>query len=366
VAKNFHSKPFDEGTRIKLDLFGDYIREWLPVWILRAEPGVPITIADFFAGPGRDANGLAGSPLIALAQIRESADLIHQNRATIRLELNELAKRKAAILEDVMRSEGIPSDLCEYRVRSLDFQAAFDDLYPNLRTGPNLLILDQQGMKAMSDAVFKRIIALRRTDFLFFIASSSIRRFVDHPYFQNHLRIPSGHISSSTFNDTHRAVTRYYRQLAGDDRSLFLGNFAIKKGSNIYGLIFGSRHPFGLEKFLRVCWKTDPDRGEANFDIDDDRLDSRIPHLFPEMDQPKKLSVFEAALRSKILDGAMKTDGEVYVESLQEGFLPAHGKTVLRDLIREGRIMVVGGQPRVSKNGYAEPHRLKVIPNGAV
>lgn len=161
-------------------------------------------------------------------------------------------------------------------------------------------------------------------------------------------------------------MTSYYRQLAGAGRPLFIGTFSIKKGSNIYGLIFGSRHPLGLEKFLRVCWKTDPDRGEANFDIDDDRLQATAPHLFPEMDRPKKLNGFESDLRAKILNGAIKTDGDVYVESLQEGFLPNNGREVLQKLVREGRVAIVGGRPRVSKEGYMEPRRLEIIANGAI
>jgi hypothetical protein len=266
-----------------------------------------------------------------------------------------------------MGSEDIPTSLCEYEVTSLDFDHAFEALYPKLQGGPNLLILDQQGMKAISDEVFKRILALSRTDFLFFIASSSIRRFEEHPDFQKHLKIPKGAISGSTFNDTHRAVTSYYRQLAAKaSEQFFLGNFSIKKGSNVYGLIFGSHHPLGLEKFLRVCWKTDPERGEANFDIDDDRLDAATPHLFPEMDQPKKLTVFQQALRSKILEGKLGTDGDVYIEALQEGFLPADAKSVLRTLAREKRVLVSGGQPRVSKTGYAEPRNLEVVSDGSI
>jgi hypothetical protein len=266
-----------------------------------------------------------------------------------------------------MESEDIPTSLCEYEVTNLDFDHAFEALYPKLQGGPNLLILDQQGMKAISDEVFKRILALSRTDFLFFIASSSIRRFEEHPYFQKHLKIPKGAISGSTFNDTHRAVTSYYRELAAKTGAqFFLGNFSIKKGSNVYGLIFGSHHPLGLEKFLRVCWKTDPERGEANFDIDDDRLDATTPHLFPEMDQPKKLTVFQQALHSKILEGKLGTDGDVYVEALQEGFLPADAKSVLRTLVREKRVLVSGGQPRVSKIGYAEPRTLEVVSDGSI
>ena len=365
MARNFHRKPFDEGTRVKLGLFRDYTREWLPVWLSLARPNVPITVADFFAGPGEDSDGVPGSPLIALEELRQSSDLISQKRATVRLLLNEASRAKAENLRTTMEAQNIPSSLCRCDIQNLNFEDAFAAVYPELSAGPNLLILDQQGVKEISDEVFKRILSLPRTDFLFFIASSSIRRFERHPYFQKHLKIPKGAITSATFNDTHRAVTQYYRDLAtSNGEDYFLGSFSIKKGSNIYGLIFGSHHPLGLEKFLRICWKADPERGEANFDIDDDRLDSGTPHLFAEMDQPRKLTMFQAAIRSKILIGEHKTDRDIYLDTLQEGFLPSEGKAVLRELVKSGEVRVLGGQPRVSRLGYDDPRGLEVVADG--
>ena len=368
MARNFHQNPFDEGTRVKLGLFRDYTREWLPVWLSQASPNEPITVADFFAGPGKDSEGVAGSPLIVLRELRQSSDLIEEKRAKVRLLLNEASGAKADDLRTTMDSQSIPSSLCSWAVQNLEFEDAFAEVYPKLSDGPSLLILDQQGMKEVSDEVFKRILSLPRTDFLFFIASSSIRRFESHPYFQKHLKIPKGAITSATFNDTHRAVKQYYRDVAtADGDQYFLGSFSIKKGSNIYGLIFGSSHPLGLEKFLRICWKADPERGEANFDIDEDQLDSSAPHLFSEMDQPRKLTMFQRDVRARILAGKLTTDRDVYLDALQEGFLPAKGKAVLRELLKSGQIRVEGGQqPRVSMTGYGDPRSLEVVTNGAV
>lgn len=365
MARNFHRAAFDEGTKVKLGLFRDYTREWLPVWLSQARPQTPITIGDFFAGPGADSEGAPGSPLIVLEELRQSSELIREKGARVKLLLNEASKSKAKSLRRTMEAQEVPTGLCAWEVNSLKFEEAFAAAIPTLDRGPTLLILDQQGMKEVSDAVFTTILNLPRTDFLFFIASSSIRRFETHPYFQKHLRIPSGSISSTTFNDTHRAVTQYYRRLAtAAGNEYFLGSFSIKKGSNIYGLIFGSHHPLGLEKFLRVCWKADPERGEANFDIDDDRLDPDAPRLFPEMDRPRKLTVFQQETQVRILRGELASDRDVYIHTLQEGFLPSDGKAVVRELVKSGQVKVAGGQPRVSRLGYDEPRSLEILTNG--
>ncbi len=367
MGRNFHRKPFGEATRTKLGLFRDYTREWLPVWLSQARPGTTITIADFYAGPGQDSDGFPGSPLIALGELRRFDDLIRSSGAKVKLLLNEKAKTKAADLRATIESQSIASSLCTFGIRSLDFEDAFAEAYPELQAGPNLLILAQQGMKGISDRVFQKILKLPRTDFLFFVASSHLRRFEMHPNIQRHLEIPRGAITNSEFNDTHRAVTRYYRDMAtSKGEQYFLGTFSIKKGSNIYGVIFGSHHPLGFDKFLRVCWKVDPERGEANFDIDADRLVLDEPRLWAEMDQPRKLTMFRRSVQGKILNGEIKSDRDVYLESLQEGVLPAEGRAVLLDLVKSGRVRVVGGQPRVSMLGYDEPRNLEVVIDGAI
>jgi hypothetical protein len=51
--RNLHQKPFDEGTRDKLELYREYLREWLLVFINGTSVDI-LQILDFFAGPGSD------------------------------------------------------------------------------------------------------------------------------------------------------------------------------------------------------------------------------------------------------------------------------------------------------------------------
>ena len=62
-VRNLHQKPFDEGTRDKLELYREYLREWLPVFINGSSVDI-LQIFDFFAGPGFDVDGNPGSPVI--------------------------------------------------------------------------------------------------------------------------------------------------------------------------------------------------------------------------------------------------------------------------------------------------------------
>lgn len=54
--KDINNKPFDEGTRLKLDIFRDCFREWFPVFV--RNPAISrIYIYDMFAGSGKDSTG---------------------------------------------------------------------------------------------------------------------------------------------------------------------------------------------------------------------------------------------------------------------------------------------------------------------
>ena len=54
---NLHLKPFNEGTRDKLELYREYLREWLPVFINGSSVDI-IQIFDFFAGAKSDKDTL--------------------------------------------------------------------------------------------------------------------------------------------------------------------------------------------------------------------------------------------------------------------------------------------------------------------
>ena len=69
MTKNINKSPFDEATELKLEIFGECFREWLPVFI--HNPLIEkIFIYDFFAGSGTDSLGKPGSPIILLNEAK--------------------------------------------------------------------------------------------------------------------------------------------------------------------------------------------------------------------------------------------------------------------------------------------------------
>jgi len=188
MSKNFHSEPFDPETLEKLDLFQEYLKEWLYVFL---EPHKPfrttVNIFDFFAGPGKDLNGVKGSPLIILDSLYSHAKAIREKGLTVNVLFNEITPSKFNRLKDLIH-HGYGGDLpIHITLLNNDFQDAFVQTANSMRGCANLLFLDQTGMKHITDDIFHEFLKLSTTDFIFFISSSFVRRFAEHDNFRRHV-----------------------------------------------------------------------------------------------------------------------------------------------------------------------------------
>lgn len=338
MGRNLFRKPFDDGTLDKLTIFEDYFKEWLPVFISRRTIiWNEIQIFDLFAGEGTDVNGIHGSPMRILSILNDNAATIIESKVKIRVVINEYDTEKYKLL--VQNLETITNkSLYSVELYNDDFLAVFNRHYDSMVRTANFLFLDQNGIKQITEDVFSQLISLKQTDFLFFISSSYIKRFSEVEEFAKYLKITKQDLEGKSYYHIHRVVLEYYRTKIPDNRAYFLAPFSIKKPTGIYGLIFGTNHTLGIEKFLQVCWKHDMLTGEANFDIDNEQIDLSQPSLFKEFDIPTKRQVFEESLKSKILNSELKTDLQVYLFSLNEGFLLKDANRILKELDKEEKI----------------------------
>lgn len=342
MGRDIHKVPFDEGTKAKLSIFQDYLKEWLPVFLAKKEIyWNTINVFDFFAGPGSDSKGNKGTPLIILDELTPYLDTIAEKKLNVNLYFNEYNKSKQEELKSKLQL-GV-ENLMSYKIEieSLDFKDSFEKQSPRMESKDcaNLLFLDQNGIKHISEEVFKKIINLRRTDFLFFISSSTIKRFSEHPNIAQHIKLSAEEVEKTPYYKIHRLILDYYKSLIPKNKEYYLASFSLKKNSGVYGLIFGSGHVLGIEKFLTTCWNIDPNRGEANFDIDDDNIIPGQVELFTgEVRKPKKVDLFEHELQEKILTKKLKNDKDIYLFTLANGFTPKHSRKVISKLIGEKKI----------------------------
>lgn len=365
MAKDIHAKPFDEGTLVKLELFKLYLREWLPVFTkLKAEK---IEIYDFFAGEGLDSIGNQGSPLIILDELKAHCKEFKVNPTEVTINFNDSDAKKISILETntVIKlqtcaldskndfCDGINGKIsCPFKIKNhnQDFQTLFAKEYPRFyqtQAIPRFLFIDQYGIKQVTQEVFRQLTSLKTTDFLFFISSNHIRRFKEQPGFQSYIDNARLDFTESRPAECHRVIYNYYKSLL-NGKKYFLGQFSIKKNNNIYGVIFGSSHPLGLEKFLNAAWSIDPHTGETNYDIDDDPIRTGQTTLdfsgTGSANKIKKLAAFEEDLINFLKPA--QTNQSIYIFALEKGVSVKKTNEILSNLEKTHKLIFSGDNRR--------------------
>jgi three-Cys-motif partner protein len=339
MSKDFFDIPFSEDTQIKLELYSEYLTEWIPVFISAHKPFVKVVnIFDFFAGVGRDSNGNPGSPIIAINALMKYKELLGRSDISINIYLNDKELKYSERLK--ANIEGLEFDKQNIRVHflNMDFIHAYQTLKPKMKNAANLIFLDQFGIKYVDKPMFLDLINLKTTDIIFFVSSSTFKRFSEDENVHSILGFDIEKIKKLHPTEIHRFVHKTYDSFIPNDINYCIAPFSIKKGSNIYGLIFGSGHPLGIEKFLDICWQKDRIAGEANFDIEGSKIDVNAPFMFQEMNVPKKIDLFQTNLREAILKKELISDREVFAYMLNNGFTSEHIKPVIQKLKDENKI----------------------------
>lgn len=346
--KDFHDKPYDAGTLAKLEIFELYAQEWIPVFVSQAKPPFPeVHIFDFFSGPGTDTAGVAGSPLRILRQLRAYHERGMAGWDKVKLvvhlfddDAEKIHQLKTTLADSQWNVPGVEIDC-----RVVAFHDALDE-YRRVLMEPRiakLLIIDQYGVDQVSDEIFKQLIAFPAADFIFFLSSSTLHRFRDHPAIKQKIGMPEDSY------DVHRLAVQYYRKLLPAGYKVFLAPFSIRKRSNIYGLIFGSRHPLGIHKFLQVAWANDEIAGEANFDIERENIGPDEGILDLDVMRPNKIREFERELEKALRAGRLKSEADVARFCIEAGMTCKHSTTVLKRLKSDGVISLHFTVPDVRK-----------------
>jgi len=352
-----HSKPYDEGTLNKLEIFSRYVEAWLPAFIMQSHIK-EVNIVDFFSGLGYDSEDKPGSPIRTLEKIDKFFGLLMQNNTIINLYLNEfkyskyekLIKNCNTYLEENSRLKRF----VKIYYSNKDFNEIYNEIIIKTQSKPNLYIIDQSGIKFTNQENFNTLLNLEKTDFLFFISSSFFKRFNKETEFNRHLNINEDDLNSNPYNFIHRIVLDKYRSLIPKDSTLKIFPFSIKKNTNIYGIIFGSKHILGVDKFLKIVWDKNKINGEADYDIDDDKKKGQID-LF-EGQKLTKIESFKQNVENLILNKNICNNSELLEYVYSQGHIPKHAADCLKQLKKEGKISYDGKSPLVT---YDNVHKNK-------
>ncbi|MDA3904669.1 MAG: three-Cys-motif partner protein TcmP [Bacteroidales bacterium] len=185
-----HSKPYDEGTLNKLEIFSRYIESWLPTFIMQPHIN-EVNIVDFFAGLGYDSTGKSGAPILILEKIDGFFGYLMTRQTIINLYVNEFNTHKFnklvencdAFLDKNKRLR----KFVKIHYFNEDFNVIYHKIISTTHNQPNLFLIDQNGIKFTNQENFNTLLNLKTTDFLFFISSSFFKRFNKEEEFSKHL-----------------------------------------------------------------------------------------------------------------------------------------------------------------------------------
>jgi len=355
-ADDFHNKPFDEGTLTKLQIFELYAREWFPVFLSLEKPRrAAIHVFDFFAGPGTDLGNELGSPLRLLRQLQNYQGSDGWDNVRIHVHFYDEDPNKIAKLKENIAAHGLNHPNVNFDIQPLRFDDAFRESAQTLANpqAAKLVFIDQTGVVQVTPEVFLKLVNSPTCDFLFFLSSSTLHRFYDHPAIKQKIVRPDD------YYHVHRAALEYYRSLLPPDQEYYLAPFSIKKGANIYGLIFGSAHPLGIDKFLEVAWRKDEFSGEADFSINRENI--RPDQLRLPLDEVRasKITAFESELEGLLRSGHLSNEVDVMRVCFENGVKRQHAKPVLVKLKREGVIDLNFQVPDVQRLRLPRPIRMR-------
>jgi hypothetical protein len=348
AKKEFHTK-HTTGTKTKLEIFDKYFNESLPVFV-HSPFWENIFIYDLFAGKGKDEKGEYGTSLNIIKGVSSHCVSISQKGKNIFVVLND-KKEHQTLKQNVDEFLSICNADCSLEncifsydknliIKDNDFRPYFDNtIFPNLskiKKSAKIIFLDPFNF-VMDEGLFNKLTSLKATDFICFMPSSYLRRFKNTPAFNSFVDKDKLAFDEKRPNECHRVIASYFDTLVSD-KEYYIGHFSIKYDKNTYGVIFGSNHTFGAEKFQKVCWDIDTTTGEADYNIDREISYNGQNSLFEEDQVPRKIKLFEDLLISCIKLGKVKTDLEAYKLALKNRCLPKHASDVLRRLMDEKSI----------------------------
>lgn len=372
AKQKLFTEPFDEGTLDKLELYREYITTWLPVFISKPY-STTVNVFDFFAGMGQDTNGNDGSPLIAIKTIHSYRGWILKHKKKVTLHVNDNKKAHIERLKELIQVLNIHTSIVDVHYYNRDAADLYLELRPQMNNSANLIFFDQFGVKFVTRSLFQEISRMDKTDLLFFTSSNTVQRFHSNPNVTQTLGLDSATIKKIEPRKIHDLVTNAYKEFVPKDVTYYISSFSLQKGrsKNRYGLIFGSRHPLGIEKFLKICWDKDKLSGAANHDIEDDRKKSQLVFFGDDNEGKRwtKVERFEQLMKEKILNGTLATDRDIVIFLLGEGFISKHARPVINSLKKDGKITYKGRLSysasilyrRPGQKGYKPPTLIKVL-----
>lgn len=331
-----------EHSEAKIKLLSTYMDRYLNI-INSAGYYSDVIIYDMFCGEGIYNDGGKGSPIIFLERIKN----IHYATK---------AKGKDPVKfhcyfndKDGKKVEKLKNSINENNMYYPDFgslEITTDDYRDILERGINhfnyissekgFVFVDPYGYGDIKADDIRRLLQTGNSEVLLFLPTQNMFRFEKKgtpeslQAFISELVPESEWPDSNTGLDFIETLVKKFRNYLGEE--YFVDSFVIARGVNQYFcLFFFTSHIKGFEKMLESKWKIDEEEGRGwKYRMESD--------LFASIEKTPKTDKLKDGLINYLQ--SPRTNAELYVFGLINGFLPTHVKTVLEGFQSDGILEV--------------------------
>ena len=273
--------PIEEHTRAKHELLRRYLGAWFPIL---AAYNKRLVFLDGFAGPGVYSDGERGSPLVAIETL---VDHVHFDRWSSIEFVFFFVEADGARFESLTREldrywagrlGGQPANvqvhLVNDRFATVASEVVAEAKGQGKKLAPTLAFVDPFGWSAVPLELISQLLAANKCEVLVHFTYDSVNQLFgdERPDAAPHFAELFG---------TPEAMHRQAAALTGEDRKSFLrdlyehqlrevGGFRFVRsfemvdtgrGQTAYFLMFGTRHPKGLQVMKDAMWAIDPVAG---------------------------------------------------------------------------------------------------------
>lgn len=355
-------------SRAKVELLRRYLSVYLNI-LSRWPQMQEIYIFDLMCGEGVYEDGSDGSPVVIMKTIRDHYFANHRTCPKITVWLNDSGESD---IEPNEQKVGRAKRFCDqiYRPPSVTVRYSEEDwrvlLSPALRivnANPNsrsIFFVDPYGYKTIDLDRIETIVQPGNTELLLFLPAAHLYRFANLAMKKSW---PGGAALRKfllrLFGDEHprflsaehfiREIRDAFRAYFGE--GVFVDTFTLQADErNVYALFFFTSNALGFEKMLETKWKLDAERGHG-FVL------APKPSLFDH----SEIDDYAGKLLQFISAAKQRTNEELYLFGLNNGYLPTHTHKTLDLLKKKGtrlEIVSLDGQPaRGYYISYKKPGR---------
>ncbi|NUN07511.1 MAG: three-Cys-motif partner protein TcmP [Bdellovibrio sp.] len=342
-----------EHSEVKVRLLKLYLESYLSILSNSQHIG-NIHIFDLFCGQGIYEDGGEGSPIVILNSIRDAFFSSNSKKFSRKFNchFNDSDSHKVDHLKAIVdQKELTHKEIGTFSFAKEDYRVLVPKVIKKLNAislnERAFIFIDPYGYKDLQFSDIKDMLSNGKSEVLLFLPTQFMFRFEKGGTpkalfnFINELVPVDKWPKSSTGLDFIETLKNAFRTNLGS--KYFVDSFIISRGLNqFFCLFFFTGHILGFEKMLEAKWKLDKEDGLGwHFRSEGD--------LFDLIEKEPNTKKFEESLLEFLK--STRTNGEIYLFTLQNGYLCSHANQILKLWQKSNKIDVTNIDGTISRKG---------------